>query len=94
MPLLFYADLEYHMTGLSKFIPNIVKEKPTNRTNFVVHSASVLIKTQFPLLDLKGEGLIRSQALAGNIGGKVSITHEGLVEAEEAITNPQVNSAR
>ena len=23
----YYADLEYHMTGLFKFIPNIVKEK-------------------------------------------------------------------
>lgn len=29
-----------------------------------------------------------SQALGGGIGGKVSITHEGIVEVEEAITNP------
>lgn len=34
--------------------------------------------------------MIRSQALGGSIGGKVSITHEGIVEVEEAITNPQV----
>jgi hypothetical protein len=51
-----------------------------------------LIKTQFPpLFYFEGEGLIRSQALGVSIGGKVSITHEGIVEVEEAITNPQVN---
>jgi hypothetical protein len=40
-----------------------------------------------------GASTLRSQALWGSIGGKVSVTHVGIVDVKEAITNPQVNSA-
>jgi hypothetical protein len=36
---------------------------------------------------------LRSQALWSSIGGKVSVTHVGIVDVKEATTNPQVNSA-
>ena len=38
---------------------------------------------------LEGEGLIRSQALGGRIGGLIGITHAGVKEVEEALINPQ-----
>jgi hypothetical protein len=61
------------MTGLFKFILNIVKEMPANQTNFgeCLDQDAISISVQ----NLKGEGLIRSQSLVGNIVGKVSITH-------------------
>lgn len=46
---------------------------------------TILTCTQY----LEGEGLLKSQALGGRIGGLVGITHVGVKEVEGALINPQ-----
>jgi hypothetical protein len=45
--------------------------------------------TQICVQYLEGEGLVKSQALGGRIGGLIAITHLGVKEVEQALSNPQ-----